>query len=135
MFNVDLFNRLNVKVYSKESGDLFSIEHGNSNLFDFRRVFFIKGIAGSRRGEHAHRKCLQWLSVLTGKVNITLKDGSTITRVSLYEFGELLIIPAGIWLEIDFLESSLVAVGADMTYEETDYLRDWIEFMDYKAKQ
>jgi dTDP-4-dehydrorhamnose 3,5-epimerase-like enzyme len=128
------FNLLKTQVHSRANGKLFSIEHGNPNVFDFKRVFFIKGIAGIKRGEHAHKACAQWISVITGSVSITLKDGSAVDKIALHEFGELLIVPPGIWVEIDFLESSVVAVGADMTYEESDYLRDWSEFMEYKAK-
>jgi hypothetical protein len=128
------FNLLRTQVHSRANGKLFSVEQGHPGLFDFKRVFFIQGKAGIKRGEHAHKACTQWISVLSGSISIILKDGSHVNKIDLHEFGELLIVPPGIWVEIDFLEPSVVAVGADMAYEESDYIREWSIFMEFKAK-
>lgn len=128
------FSLLSAQVHSRADGKLFSIEQGHPGLFDFKRVFFIQGKAGIKRGEHAHKACTQWISALSGCVSIILKDGSDANKIDLHEFGELLIVPPGIWVEIDFLEPSVVVVGADMTYEESDYIREWSIFMEFKAK-
>lgn len=134
MFGQVDFNLLSTQVHSRANGKLFSIEQGNPNLFDFKRVFFIQGKSGIKRGEHAHKECSQWISVLSGSVGIILKDGSAVSKIELHEFGDLLVVPPEIWVEIDFLETSIVVVGADMTYEESDYIRVWSEFMEYKEK-
>ena len=122
------------RVHSRVDGNLFAIEHGDANLFDFKRIFFIQSEKGSKRGEHAHKSCSQWISALTGKVQITLKNGASTDLVHLQTLGELLVVPPGIWVEIDFIESGVIAVGADMPYQESDYIRQWGDFLEYKRK-
>lgn len=122
------------QVHSRVDGKLFAIEHGDVKLFDFKRVFFIDSNKGSKRGEHAHKSCSQWISALTGEVQITLKNGASTELVHLQNLGELLVVPPGIWVEIDFVESGVIAVGADMPYQESDYIRQWSDFLVYKGK-
>ena len=120
-------------VFTSVAGRLFAVEQGQFDLFDLRRVFFIEGPAGSKRGEHAHRACTQWISVLSGTVRITIKDGIQDYVVSPTGFGELVVVNPGLWVELDFQEHGTVAVGADRIYEEHDYLRNWEEYLRFRG--
>lgn len=127
------FNIFRQPIFSEQGGRLFAIQHGQHELFDFRRVFFIEGISGSKRGEHAHKSCFQWLCVLSGKVKITLKDGIEIHSLAHTGFGEIILVNPGLWVEIDFLESGIVAAGANELYDESDYIRNWEEFLHFRG--
>jgi hypothetical protein len=120
-------------IFDEQGGRLFAVQHGQYELFDFRRVLFIEGVSGSKRGEHAHKACSQWLCVLTGKVKITLKDGAEEHSLALTGFGEIVIVNPGLWVELDFLEPGVVAAGADELYDENDYIRNWAEFLRFRG--
>jgi dTDP-4-dehydrorhamnose 3,5-epimerase-like enzyme len=122
-------------VFDSSTGRLFAVQHGEQHLFDFKRVFFIEGNSGSKRGQHAHRESTQWLSLLKGDIKVKLMDGESHKLISSLKFGELLIVEAGIWVEIDFLEESVVAVGTNTLYKEADYLRDWSDYLEFRGIQ
>lgn len=45
-----------------------------------------------------------------------------------------LVIPPGIWAEQQYLESDTVlTVLCDKTYQESDYIRDYKQFTDYRS--
>lgn len=127
------FAILNQEVYARNDGKLFAVERGDSRLFEFERIFFIKSETGDVRGKHAHKACSQWISVLSGEVQITLKNGDSTDHVNLKTFGELVLVPPGIWVEIKFVESSVVVVGADLRFQESDYLRVWDEYLEFRG--
>ncbi len=120
-------------IFSEQAGRLFAVQHGQDELFDFKRVFFIEGASGSRRGEHAHKACFQWLCVLAGKVKITLKNGVEEYSVASTGFGEVIVVNPGLWVEMDFLEPGIVAAGANELYDESDYIRSWTEFLKFRG--
>lgn len=126
------------KIISKEifdsgTGKLFFVENGDGELFNICRIFFIQANLGAIRGRHAHKVCSQWLSVVSGEVRITLKDGQIETLANLHEFAEIMIIEPGTWIEIEFLSDGVLVVGANYPYEESDYIRNWNDFLIYRG--
>lgn len=120
-------------IFSEQAGRLFAVQQGQHELFNFKRVFFIEGASGTRRGEHAHKTCFQWLCVLTGKVEITLKDGVEEYSLATTGFGDVIVVNPGLWVEMDFLEPGVVVAGASELYDESDYIRNWTEFLRFRG--
>lgn len=98
-----------------------------------KRMFIIRAKKGVARGNHAHKECSQWLTVTEGTIEVTIRDCESSRTISLSEVGKQLFIPPGIWTEIFFVTDAKLIVNADQFFEESDYIRGWSEFMEYKA--
>ena len=110
--------------------------HPNVNVpFDIKRVFYSFDIPGGEaRGAHAHKECHQFLIAASGSFEVVLDDGVNKRTVSLGRpfFG--LHVPPGIWAaEQNFSSGSICLVLASHGYSEQDYIRDYEEFIKFRA--
>lgn len=115
------------------NGDLSVIESLKDLPFLIKRIFFVKANSKSIRGEHAHRKCSQFLICLHGSVKVECTD-SVETKIFFLEKTNVgLLIPHGIWAKQEYLEAnSILAVLCDRYFESDDYIRDYEDFIEYK---
>ena len=100
--------------------------------FTIARVFTVIGPKGSIRGQHAHKKCTQFLSCPYGKVEVLCKDemNSVIYTIENPQSG--ILIPPGIWAQQSYIfENTILNVFCDMPYEEQDYIRNFEEYKNY----
>lgn len=110
----------------------------NSELdvpFDIKRVFYLYDIPGGEsRGAHAHKCCHQFLIAASGAFEVVLDDGHNKRTVTLNRSFYGLHIPPGIWAaEQGFSSGSVCLVLASEKYDETDYIRDYDEFLEWKG--
>jgi len=106
----------------------------NSNLelpFALKRVFYLYDIPGGEsRGAHAHKKCHQFLVAASGAFEVLLDDGKIKRQVMLNRPDLGLHIPPGIWAsELNFSSGSICLVLASHPYDESDYIREYDEFL------
>ena len=109
--------------------------HNRLNLpFAIKRVFYSYDIPGGEaRGAHAHKECHQFLVAASGAFEVVLDDGVNKRTVLLNRPFYGLHIPPGIWAaEQGFSSGSVCLVLASEKYEESDYIRDYQEFIKYK---
>ncbi len=99
-----------------------------------RRVFSVHVETAAHRGEHAHRLCNQFLICLTGRIEVICDDGTERKQILLDTPGRGLFVPAGIWASQDYADSSTLMVLCDQHYDKADYIRDYAEFQEYRAK-
>ena len=117
-----------LKSFTKDSGTLSIIEGTRQTPWTIARSYFISTNFPEVRGGHAHKNCSQAIICLLGAVNIKC---STPTKHQTYELlphNEFLIIPPGIWVDLETKENTVLAVLTDQFYDEADYLRDWAEY-------
>lgn len=102
--------------------------------FDIKRVFYLYDIPGGEsRGAHAHKKCHQFLVAASGAFEVVLDDGINKRTVTLNRpfFG--LHVPPGIWAsEQGFSSGSVCLVLASEKYDESDYIRNYEYFLEYR---
>ena len=102
--------------------------------FDIKRVFYLYDIPGGEsRGAHAHKKCHQFLVAASGAFEVVLDDGINKRTVTLNRpfFG--LHVPSGIWAsEQGFSSGSVCLVLASEKYDESDYIRNYEDFLEYR---
>ena len=136
-------NDLNIKKYEfpfivdkKEQGVLRVFE-SEDVPFTIKRVFsVVNAKGGSKRGQHAHKKCNQLLCCVSGEVNLICDDGNTQIETLLTPSREAVFVPHGIWAEQEYLkDDSVLIVFCDQSYDEGDYIRDYHKFLDWKKKQ
>jgi UDP-2-acetamido-3-amino-2,3-dideoxy-glucuronate N-acetyltransferase len=99
-----------------------------------KRIFYVFGVSSQKvRGEHAHKKCHQFLVALSGSVNIVLDDGENSQEVQLNRASKGILMPAGIWgTQYKFSNDSILAVFCSHSYDTNDYIRDYQDFISRK---
>lgn len=104
--------------------------------FTAKRVYYLYDVpSGSHRGGHAHKVLLQFLIAVCGSFNVVLHDGTTKKTVTLNRPDEGLLIPNGIWRELDNFSSGAVClVLASEAFDEADYIRDFNAFLAAKSR-
>lgn len=112
-------------------GNLTFIEGQHHIPFEIRRVFYLYDVpTGEDRGAHAHKALHQFIVCLSGSFDVTLDDGKNKSMVHLNRPWKGLHIPPMIWAsEVNFDPGSVCLVLASSAYDESDYYRDYNEFL------
>jgi hypothetical protein len=113
------------------AGNLSVAENSVNIPFSVSRVFYIYDIPGGEdRGAHAHRKCHQFLIAVSGSFDVELDDGINKRTVSLNRPYYGLHVPPGIWAaEKNFSSGAVCLVLASHKYDESDYIRNYSDFL------
>lgn len=96
-----------------------------------QRYFLIAGVPdGSLRGEHAHRALEQFLVCVHGACRLVIEDGTTREEVRLDSPAVGVYLPPMIWATIlhDSPATTVLVLASDV-YRESDYIRDYDEFV------
>jgi dTDP-4-dehydrorhamnose 3,5-epimerase-like enzyme len=114
-------------------GNLSVIE-GDTIPFEIKRVYYLYDVpSGSERGGHAHIEQLEFLIALSGSFDVVLKNGTSETIITLNKPNIGLLIPTGIWRELqNFSSGSVCLVLASDVFAEEDYIRDFEDFELFK---
>jgi hypothetical protein len=112
-------------------GNLTFVEGGNHIPFDIRRVYYLYDVpGGAERGGHAHKALRQLIISMSGSFDVILDDGKEKKRIHMNRSYYGLYVCPMIWRELDnFSSGSVCMVLASNTYEESDYYRDYDEFV------
>jgi hypothetical protein len=112
-------------------GNLTFIEGGRHVPFDIQRVYYLFDVpGGSSRGGHAHKNLQQLIVAMSGSFDVILDDGCNKKRVHLNRSYFGLYVCPMIWRELDnFSSGSVCMVLASNKYEESDYFRDYEDFL------
>ena len=122
---------INFKVMGDERGSLIAFEENQNIPFDIKRVFYIYGTQEDvPRGQHAHYKSKQLLVAVNGGCKVTMNDGKNQKTYILNKPNVGLLQDALVWGAMhDFTEDCILIVFADTCYDESDYIRDYDEFL------
>tara|TARA_B100000524_G_C23578505_1_gene344491 strand:- start:79 stop:495 length:417 start_codon:yes stop_codon:yes gene_type:complete len=102
--------------------------------FKIKRVYYLYDVPNDAyRGGHAHKKLIQLMIPLSGSFEVSLDDGNKKIKLMLNKPDKGLLIPNGIWREMDNFSSAAVCVVLASDYfEESDYFRDYEDFKNFK---
>ncbi|MEZ4791902.1 MAG: FdtA/QdtA family cupin domain-containing protein [Gelidibacter sp.] len=125
--------------------DIPKIEDRRGNLaviekecvpFDIKRVYYLYDVpSGAYRGGHSHKAQLEFLIALSGSFEVVLKDGKSEQKVMLNRPDQGLLIPTGIWRELENFSSGAVClVLASDVFDEQDYIRNFRVFKSTKRR-
>jgi hypothetical protein len=122
---------LDLPKISDPRGNLTFIEGGRHIPFDIKRVYYLYDVpGGAERGGHAHKELHQLIVAMSGSFDVVLDDGTSKKRIHLDRSYSGLYVCPMIWREIDnFSSGSVCMVLASNTYSETDYYRDYGEYL------
>jgi dTDP-4-dehydrorhamnose 3,5-epimerase-like enzyme len=112
-------------------GNLTFLEGGRHVPFEIKRIFYLYDIpTGESRGAHAHKELHQFLICLSGSFDVALDDGANKKTIHLNRPWQGLHIPPMIWAaELNFDPGSVCLVLASMAFNESDYYRDYDQFL------
>ena len=124
-------NKIKFKEFKKKSGTLVAFSLKKSFPIKVKRIFIINGKKNFIRGDHAHKKCSQFLFPILGRIRIEYvlknKKGSIILDHSKKE--GYLLKPLT-WCKIKFLtQNAILLVACDMEYKFSDYIENYLEFL------
>ena len=102
--------------------------------FDIKRVYYLYDVpSDAYRGGHAHQNLIQFMIPLSGSFDVLVDDGNSKKKIMLNKPNKGLLIPAGIWREMDnFSSGSICMVLASDYFNEEDYFRNYREFKKFK---
>lgn len=120
--------------HSHEKGNISVVENSQNIPFDIKRIYYIYDIpGGEERGGHAHKKLKQLMIAASGSFDVILNDGKETSIITLNRpYMGLLIVP-GLWRELNnFSSGAICLVLASLNYDETDYIRNYEDFLMFK---
>ena len=122
---------INFKVMGDERGSLIALEKNHNTPFDIKRVYYIFGTKEEvRRGFHAHKNLKQIAIAVSGSCKFHLDDGKETKEILLDSPDKGLLIEGLVWREMyDFSSDCVLMVVASEYYDESDYIRDYNEFL------
>jgi dTDP-4-dehydrorhamnose 3,5-epimerase-like enzyme len=111
-------------------GNLSFIEGNNHIPFQIKRIYYLYDVpSGATRGGHAHKTLSEIMIALSGSFDVVLDDGKEKKKVFLNRPHYGLVLPPGIWRELENFSSNSVALAlASEVYNEKDYIRDYEVF-------
>ncbi|HBL78645.1 MAG TPA: hypothetical protein DDZ79_01190 [Aequorivita sp.] len=115
-------------------GNLSVVEEGFLP-YEVKRVYYLYDVpSGAYRGGHAHKEQLEFLIALSGSFEVLLDDGENKKSVILNKPNQGLLIPTGIWRELEnFSSGSVCLVLSSGRFLESDYIREYDDFKLFKG--
>lgn len=112
-------------------GNLTFVEANDQVPFDIERVYYLYDIpGGAERGGHAHKELQQLIIAMSGSFDVILNDGYSEERIHLNRSYYGLYVGRMVWREMDNFSSGAVCmVLASTRYDESDYYREYEEFL------
>jgi len=112
-------------------GKLIALEQHDEIPFSIKRVYYIFDVDGEiRRGFHSHIDLQQMLICVHGSVKILTKTPYEEETVELNDPSQGLYIGPMVWREMyDFTPGAVLLVLASMHYDESDYIRDYQNYV------
>ncbi len=124
---------LKLPVVEDQRGNLAFIQE-DVLPFEFKRVYYLFDVpSNAYRGGHSHIAQQETLIALSGSFEVVLQDGLDKKSFILNKPNLGLLIPTGIWRELQNFSSGAVCfVLASDVFDEEDYIRDFDEFLESK---
>jgi len=129
---IGMYRLIDFKTLGDDRGSLIAIEEGYNAPFDIKRVYYLFATKeGVERGFHAHINLKQLAIVVKGSCTFIIDDGKSREEIKLDNPNEGLYIEGLIWREMkEFSEDCVLVVLASEHYDESDYIRDYDNFLE-----
>jgi UDP-2-acetamido-3-amino-2,3-dideoxy-glucuronate N-acetyltransferase len=117
--------------------------HGNLSVGEFlkdipflpKRYFLVFNVPNEKkRGEHAHYRCHQFLLCVKGSCSVIVDDAKSREEVLLSDPSTGIYLPPMTWgVQHNYSHDAVLVVFASDYYEESDYIRNYNEFIELKT--
>lgn len=122
---------IELKKHLDPRGNLSVVEEYDDIPFKIARTYWIYDVPGGEyRGSHAFRSNDELIIALSGSFDVVLDSGEGPEVYSLNRSYYGLYVPRMTWRELrNFSTNSLALVIASAPFDESDYIRDYDEFI------
>jgi len=123
---------INLPKISDPRGNLSFIEEENHIPFKIKRIYWIYDVpGGEKRGGHAFRETEEFIVALSGSLDVVLHDGKQEYRFHLNRSYYGVYVPKMMWRMLEnFSTNSLALILASTIYKDSDYIREFDEFIE-----
>tara|TARA_B100001250_G_C19797758_1_gene789589 strand:+ start:241 stop:645 length:405 start_codon:yes stop_codon:yes gene_type:complete len=133
-----MYKSIILKQIIDSSDGVLSIAESENNIpFEIKRVYYIYDFKAleSKRGFHAHKNLQQVIFAISGFFTLSLDDGEEKTNHLLNNPNNGILIDRKIWHTMeDFSDNCIILVLASDIFKESDYIRNYEDFMNYIKK-
>lgn len=128
---MSLINLIEFPILGDERGSLVALEAQKNIPFEIKRVYYIfNADKETPRGFHAHKELQQVAICVAGKCKMILDNGYKREEVWLDSPSKGLLIGNSMWREMhEFSKDCVLIVLASNHYDESDYIRDYEDFL------
>jgi dTDP-4-dehydrorhamnose 3,5-epimerase-like enzyme len=115
-------------------GTISVVEELKEVPFQIKRSYYIYNLdhADAIRGKHAHKELEEAIFCIKGSFKLGLSDGKNTEEIILNKSHIGVHIGAKIWHTMtEFSKDCIILVFASDYYRESDYLRDYQEYLDF----
>ena len=114
-----------------ERGNLTFAESSRHIPFDIKRIYMIYDVPGGEiRGSHAYKELDEVIIALSGCFDLVVQDGIETKTYTLNRSYNAVYVPHGLWRTLqNFSTNSLCLVLASTEYDESDYFRNYDDFL------
>jgi len=131
---IDSIKLIEVPNHIDDRGNLTVLQGDGLVPFSISRVFTVTASTNSVRGQHAHKRCSQFMVCLSGSIEVVCNDGVKEINYILDRPNLGLMMPPGIWAEeIYKKDQSILMVLCDFPYDEEDYIYSVSELIKFKG--
>ena len=129
--NLEKCKLIDLPIIHEPRGNLSFIEGMRHVPFEIKRVYYLYDVpGGAERGGHAHKGLHQLIIAMSGSFDVILDDGTQKKRFHLNRSYHGLYVCPMIWRELDnFSSGSVCLVLASNLYDESDYYRDYQDYL------
>jgi len=119
------------KIVDEQGRGKLSVIEKDIIPFKIERVYYLYDVpSDAYRGGHAHRELIQFMVPLSGSFDVILDDGTSKRRIMLNKPNIGILIPTGIWRELENFSSGAVClVLASHEFDVKDYLWKYEDFL------
>ena len=130
-------NEFTFKKFTKKSGSLIPFSLSKDVPFRTKRIFLIYGKKNFTRGDHAHRKCKQFMVPIFGKMEVKYENEfKSFSKILNYKNKKGLLLKPKTWCKIKFKTNNcILMVFCDREYEFEDYIEDYKNFLEIVKKK
>lgn len=127
---------INLPKIFDDRGNLSFFESNNHIPFEIKRTYWIYDVPGGcERGGHAFKQQEEFIVALSGSFDVVICNGNSRQLFTLDRSYYGLYIPKGLWRQMkNFSTNSLALVVSSTEYKESDYIKDFDEYLKFIQK-
>ena len=134
MSDLSILKKVHVTTFTDDRGCLGVTELVGSLNFETQRIYYLTDVPpGKSRGAHGHKVLEQIFICLKGSFTLRVTDGTGTDTVKVFGMNLGYYLPAGVWRELsEFSPGAVCLVLASLPYEESDYIKDFAEYLQWR---
>ncbi|HCQ50114.1 MULTISPECIES: sugar 3,4-ketoisomerase [Achromobacter] len=133
----DAIQLIDLTKISDPRGNLTFVEANKHVPFDIQRVYYLYDVpSGEMRAGHAHYNLQQLIIGISGSFDLLLDNGYEKRTITCNRPFQGVLMKSLVWRELNNFSSGAVClVLASMHYEESDYIRNYADFLKVVAEK